>query len=430
MSTDEIITVPLSDFGDLPEMLAELTKPDEMKLQSTSLSSTVRSSHRIHLADHFTGSSGSNFIQDTDFKQLQGYCLVFERMFDHYELEIVDVPNPTNDPTLANMQTIRMNTKKPKANGCCSTDHKLGKNKHINIDNILEGFIYTRMANVYPLKYRLFYSRDAKHQYIYVIVYVSIFSIENYMDNHDIPTEIDPRRAVLIGRKFTEFYLANRTYVSDVDKDPKYDGMDKLSLSLWDHIHIRFELTADQQLYNLVPQKNYQNEEANNNESVVNQIMYLRTLYDIIIDDRSAYGASFPLNHFLKAGDVPLVAFFALHEKGSIPVDRAESLYYQSSSKMNDDGCCSSICCLCCCCDIRVVCRHLKKICTYHSDEEIAEILDQIRGYYGEHVAFYFAFLQHYTKSVKIASILGVSWMIVQLVFSDIAVSGTKTIAL
>eukprot|EP01083_Nonionella_stella_P200715 734793_1 len=291
----------------------------------------------------------SSKVPITSRRLLEGYCLVFEREHEYFEMEVVelkevgdehlDLDNMDSMCSLTNVHGIQNDNDKTlrwvrKPN---MTDEEFekapGRCKRTDAKNILRGF------NAAHIQYKIIWSRHSQSKennskYIYVVIWIDEKETEKYADYQDLSVLINCEESIKAGRLFPEFHLAHRTYVASIDEesqipinasddkkrkrssscDRNIPYVEMLGADCWDNIHIPFEssiLHADDvhNIYSLYP--------AANNPSyqtVVHHRLYLRILHSILIDDRSMKGADFQADYYLLDATNPFVAVFALHD--------------------------------------------------------------------------------------------------------------------
>ena len=278
---------------------------------------------------------------------------------------------------------------------------------------------------------------------------------ESYADYQDVSVLINREEAIKAGRKFNEFHLAHRTYLPGFDQDDlcplddvtaatsavlarrkieddlntrssvvvqgfgsqdwdskqneaKQSAIEsrngkmikKLPIECWNNIHIPFEYSIkgdakQNNIYELYPS-------ANNPDykTVVTHRLYLRILYSCLVDDRSQHGADFLVDYYLKDKNHPFETIFALHE-----YDNAN--YYPVRNPR-----------------VPLFAAKLYKF-GWINKETYQQINDDIREYFGEYIAYYYAFLIHYIQSMLPMVIIGLIWFIVQLGAGTISVGGS-----
>lgn len=328
----------------------------------------------------------------------RGYCLVFEVEPEYgfgktspYKL----VRSGDNGDEIKMIQHEDMTDSDFGENGWEQKMKDFTDNRH---DNLLK---YFKDANI---EYKIEKSTDRMNKYLYVVISAQTSIAEEWADRHDIDVPIEPAEAVRVGRLFKEFDLAHRTRIDDSDpakfavphrENPsKYEEYNKLELEYWNGIHIGYNTSIPRNVY----KKDPCDDDPNVDDTVLNHRLYLRVLYEMLTDDRELGGANFIVEKYLKNAHHPLVSFFALHECRSERVDlRKKNIFLCNSPKKNVEFC------------------------------------DDIRGYYGESVGFYFHFLCHYTKWLYPMAVLGTIWFGIQLAVEKdygIATPGSTAIVL
>ena len=165
----------------------------------------------------------------------------------------------------------------------------------------------------------------------------------------------------------------------------KHGEFKKLPFELWSNIHIPFERVIGD-VYLRHPPDN----------RIIHHRLHLRIIYDILTTDEEIGGAGFLVNKYLNDKKHPLKLFFALNN----------DLYNPAIDNKKEYICNTS------CYDIWT------------------ERVDDLRDYYGEATAFYFAFLIHYSKWLLPLSIIGTIWFIAQIWSGDIMITeGSKAVA-
>ncbi|ETO13549.1 hypothetical protein RFI_23820 [Reticulomyxa filosa] len=224
---------------------------------------------------------------------------------------------------------------------------------------------------------------------ICVLIWADFKEVERYAAERELVLEINPTEAIKEGRKLGHFKLAHNTllaseqsHVCESCRSYNHDNKAKenyLPMSDWEHIHIPFESSLHRRIY----QKN------EHNSSVLSNRLYLRVLYDMITDDIKTGGAGYNVNKQATNPHHPLQYTFAVHDEDWM--------------------------------------THLppgKKLFALGLRKQFSQI-DQIRDYYGELIAFYFAFLLHYQRYLLYIAPIGALWFIIQVSLSEIVIRGS-----
>ena len=110
--------------------------------------------------------------------------------------------------------------------------------------------------------------------------------------------------------------MLNRTWLEDFDKEQHFDDettrhrFSKLPIDNWNKIHIRYETAIHEQVYK---HWNMHHTEKGNRQYLLNNRLYLRILYEVLISDRDLGGAQFEWQKYFREKDNPFVGMFALH---------------------------------------------------------------------------------------------------------------------
>ena len=165
---------------------------------------------------------------------------------------------------------------------------------------------------------------------------------------------------------------------------------DKLDISKWHHIHIPYDTSLDQSIYK---------------QPILNDTLYLGLLYDILSNDYKLGGAQFNAERKLETKNNPLIFLFALNDYASGDKDGDGKRDITLSNIYNR--------------------QFFYPSTWFGKDLEDDGIIDEIRDYYGEYIAFYFLFTVHYIQALYPMIIIGVIWFVAQIIVDDIAVRGS-----
>lgn len=198
--------------------------------------------------------------------QIEGYCFVFAKRTKYHRTVI------RGDKLAVERRTDLNDEEKEKA-------AEVEKQKHFKKRrrNILKHF--KRIG----LRFKIHTTED--NPYIFVIISMSHSLAEKFADYRDMDVNIDPRRAVEIGRESKGFILAHNTYLDGVDENETFvakglanhDPFHKIKLEEWEYIHVSYEAAINKQVY----RRNEQNGHLLDNR------LFLRILYDFITEDHS-----------------------------------------------------------------------------------------------------------------------------------------------
>eukprot|EP01083_Nonionella_stella_P231154 816506_1 len=381
-------------------------------------------------------------------KLLEGYCMVFDREREYFELVVADlrdVGHPKRDLALMdemcamrNVYGIRNDNDKTlqwvrKADIADEefAEKAPGRAKAMDAKNILRGF------NAAHIQYKIIWSRpslneqdkinpndDAESKYVYVVMWMDAAYTEEYADYQDLSVLINREEAIEAGRGFCEFHLAHRTYLASRDADDQvainessddesdedsrsvivtvFPELKMLPIECWNNIHIPFEasikLDEDQfNIYELYPAAN-----DPSYKTVIHHRLYLRILYSCLVDDAAMKGANFQVDRYVADKNNPFVAIFALHEFDNRKFYPTRPVP-QFAEKLFSCG----------------------KTLGWIGRDTARELVDDVREYYGEYIAFYYGFLTHYIDSLLPMVVIGLIWFVVQLSAGTISVGGS-----
>jgi len=403
---------------------------------------------------------------------------VFKRETEYHRLEVVDLAEVADQEDMEMMETMcsltnvhgikndndkalswvrkediadqEFEEKAPKRLKATDSKNLL---RHFNAAHIQYKIIWSRPSIHRPEEDdRIDPNDEGESKYVYVIIWLDGKYAEAYADYQDMSVLINREEAIKAGRGFGEFHLAHRTYLPGLDDDEYYyldeddaqlkssilarkkvdedantratvvvqgygsqdwdaqknkamkdadrPRVKKLPLECWNNIHIPFEFSIkgdreQYQIYELYPS-------ANNPDykTVVTHRLYLRILYSCLVDDRSMEGANFLVDYYLKDKNNPFETVFALNEYDN-------GLFYPTKNPKTP--------------------RFAHDLFSFKwmNKEKYKAFDDNIRAYYGEYIAFYYAFLTHYIQSFLPMVIIGFIWFIVQLGAGTISVGGS-----
>ncbi|ETO16147.1 hypothetical protein RFI_21210, partial [Reticulomyxa filosa] len=296
----------------------------------------------------------------------RGYCLVFARETAEFECSIED-----NRLVV----TPKPEYKGPKSFLCWKTSVSV-VNEFENQKDILAPL---RDGG---LEYLITELPSDQGGHIVVVVTVNNSWAEDWAEIRDFQLEIEPKEAIKYGRQNEGFALSHRTYVPILDaegqfrsflflsifmyylpesvpckkkkKNDFHDGAEHiynmLSLELWNGIHVAYESAN-------VPRAVFKQD---SHGCVLNNRLFLRILYQIMTEPAKLGGCGFNVDRYVNLPNHPLKQIFALN-CGHQPIAHT--------------------------CDVLRPSRQLWM-----------DKINDLRNYFGEHIAFYFAFLSFYTK--------------------------------
>eukprot|EP01083_Nonionella_stella_P045886 122964_1 len=357
-----------------------------------------------------------NIERMSSSKLLEGYCLVFEREDEYFEMKLVDLKEVGDEQLdLANMEHM---CSLANAHGIQNDNDKtlswvrkpnitqrrlsIGSNlpkqgKDTDPHNVLRGF------NAAHIQYKIIWSRPSvPGKYIYVVIWIDEKDAEHYADINDLSVLINREEAIKAGRLFPDFHLAHRTYLPSVDASstiPYASGkIQKLDISCWDDIHVSFasSIKDTHHIYTL-----YRGRNNPSYRTVINSRMYLRILHSMLVDDRSMEGADFQVDASMADKTNPLMAVFALH-------DFSNELFYPIHNPVVPTFASALF-----------ECNN-----TCFTVSTWAQLDHDIRESFGEYIAFYYAFLIHYTQMLLPMMVMGFIWFCWQLAAGSIQAGG------
>eukprot|EP01084_Bolivina_argentea_P026464 49226_1 len=227
-----------------------------------------------------------------------------------------------------------------------------------------------------------------KSDTMFLIVGITESDLKTWASDRDTDLLIDPKGGVEVGRE-KDFALAKRTILTKLEQkeaDRAKEDAETIDLSNWSYLYGEYSEFADERVY-----KHYKRLPPGVNDSletVFDERTRLRIIYESIIADTNEGGAEIRIVDDLLNKKHPLKAVFPLHNSRELE-------YFQKEWISN----CSP--------KVWMWCP-----------------LERVRDYFGEPVAFYFAFLVFYLKWLIAPAIIGLIFFIWQMSVSEVAVTG------
>jgi len=241
------------------------------------------------------------------------------------------------------------------------------------------------------LETRLEYSEDFQHLFCFIALPMK--RMAEWADQVDIDMLIDPIKAVEFGRTpEVDFPLAKRTILpgeptvvdfnevilsdnEDDSDDDVQEDFSRIPLEMWYDIFIQYDEAVPQDIF-----------KRHADESIFSAINQLQMLEQILTTDTDMGGAGLKINELAKNSQHPAVAVFAIED----PRHRDNLIAPGTYTKFWGAR--------------------------WHD-----ETLNNMRNYYGEKIAFYFAFLQFYTMALNLPSFVGIFYFCLQLYYGRVA---------
>eukprot|EP01083_Nonionella_stella_P084824 234871_1 len=222
--------------------------------------------------------------------------------------------------------------------------------------------------------------KETQDCFMFLLVGITEQNLKSWADERDTDILIDPVGGVTVGRS-RNFPLATRTKL-------EYDSHETnatLDISNWNQIYGKYSKQANQSVY-----KHYKRLPGVDDriETPFDERTRLRIIYESIITDTNEGGAEVRIVDCLKNKKHPLRAVFPLHNEAKLSYFANEWINSKSPSKW-------------------MWCP-----------------LQEVRDYFGEPVAFYFAFLQFYLRWLIAPAVAGLACFVWQLVAGEVAVGG------
>jgi hypothetical protein len=243
----------------------------------------------------------------------------------------------------------------------------------------------------------LCYSCSKSH--IFCFVALPIKRMREWTNTRAIDLKLNPRMAVLYGRRNeVNCTLAKNTFLPGEDEwETRVELEDwsscdekkirRLSLDLWKGLYVQFDSGVPETIYRMYA-----------DGSIFSSSEQLQMLDEIIKADPELGGAGLKIMELSKTSH-PVCGVFA--------VDDHKRLHNLIPNQMY----CKLFC------KVQMYWKLCGKV--WH---EVA--LCNLRHYYGEKIAFYFAFLQYYTMSLIYPSVVGAVFFILQLVQDEVVCDG------